>query len=52
MMQTLGHVGDLEGESVVIDDWQITITDVEGRSIQNLELTKINPQQQILIGSH
>ena len=52
VMQTLGHVGDLEGESVVIDDWQITITDVEGRSIQNLELTKINPEQQILIGSH
>ena len=52
VMQTLGHVGDLEGESVVIDDWQITITDVEGRFIQNLELTKIKPDQQILIGSH
>lgn len=52
VMQTLGHVGDLEGESVVIDDWQITITEVEGRFIQNLELRKINPSQQILIGSH
>jgi magnesium and cobalt transporter len=52
VMQALGYVGDLEGESVVIDDWQITITDVEGRFIQNLELTKINADQQILIGSH
>ena len=52
VMQALGHVGDLEGESVVIDDWQITITDVEGRFIQNLELSKINADQQILIGSH
>ena len=52
VMQALGFVGDLEGESVVIDDWQITITDVEGRFIQNLELTKTNGDQQILIGSH
>ncbi|MER2163336.1 MAG: transporter associated domain-containing protein, partial [Psychrobacter alimentarius] len=52
VMQALGHVGDLEGESVVIDDWKITITDVEGRFIQNLELTKMNPDHQILIGSH
>ncbi|WP_296245785.1 MULTISPECIES: CBS domain-containing protein [unclassified Psychrobacter] len=52
VMQALGHVGDLEGESVRIDDWQITITDVEGRFIQNLELTKTNADQQILIGSH
>jgi magnesium and cobalt transporter len=36
----------------VIDDWKITITDVEGRFIQNLELTKTNAEQQILIGSH
>ena len=52
VMQALGFVGDLEGESVVIDDWKITITDVEGRFIQNLELTKTNAEQQILIGSH
>lgn len=51
-MQALGHVGDLEGESVVIDDWQITITDVEGRFIQNLEVTKTNAEQHLLIGSH
>jgi len=52
VMQTLGYVGDLEGESVNIDDWQITITDVEGRFIQNLELTKVGGEQKILIGSH
>ncbi|WP_435979327.1 CBS domain-containing protein [Psychrobacter sp. DM4] len=52
VMQTLGYVGDLQGESVKIDDWQITITDAEGRFIQNLELTKIGADQQILIGSH
>ena len=52
VMQALGYVGDLEGESVLIDDWQITITDVEGRFIQNLELTKTTADQQILIGSH
>ncbi len=52
VMQTLGYVGDLEGESVKIDDWQITITDVEGRFIQNLELTKVGGEQKILIGSH
>ena len=39
-------------ESVVIDGWQITIIDVEGRFIQNLEITKINVDQQVLIGSH
>ncbi len=52
VMQTLGYVGDLQGESVKIDDWQITITDVEGRFIQNLELTKVGGEQKILIGSH
>lgn len=52
VMQSLGYVGDLKGESVVIDDWKITITDVEGRFIQNLELTKMNADQKILIGSH
>ena len=52
VMQTLGHVGDLEGESVTINDWQITVTDVDGRFIQNLELTKLMPEQHQLIGSH
>ncbi|MFZ2842945.1 CBS domain-containing protein [Psychrobacter sp.] len=52
VMQALGYVGDLEGESVVIDDWQITITDVEGRFIQNLEVAKVNDDPQVLIGSH
>ena len=52
VMQALGYVGDLQGESVTIDDWQITVTDAEGRFIQNLELTKTNGESQILIGSH
>lgn len=42
VMQALGNVGDLEGESVVIDDWLITIVDVEGRFIKALELTPTN----------
>ena len=52
VMQALGYVGDLQGESVTIDDWQITVIDAEGRFIQNLELTKTNGESQILIGSH
>ena len=31
----------LEGETVLIDDWQITIVDVEGRFIHLLELTLV-----------
>ena len=42
VMQALGNVGDLEGESVTIDDWQITIVDVDGRFIKALELTPTN----------
>lgn len=42
VMQALGNVGDLEGESVVIDNWLITIADVEGRFIKALELTPTN----------
>lgn len=42
VMQALGNVGDLEGESVVIDDWLITIIDVDGRFIKALELTPTN----------
>ena len=41
VMQALGNVGDLEGESVTIDDWQITIVNVEGRFIKTLDLTPI-----------
>ena len=52
VMQALGYVGDLEGESVTIGDWQITMTDVEGRFIHNLELTKVAPEPHHLIGSH
>ena len=44
VMQALGYVSDLEGESVQIDDWQITVTDVEGRFIHTLELTKTSPE--------
>ncbi|MAE40120.1 CBS domain-containing protein [uncultured Psychrobacter sp.] len=52
VMQALGYVSDLEGESVTIDDWQITITDVDGRSINDLEVTKTSADSHILIGSH
>ncbi|MEN2752392.1 CBS domain-containing protein [Psychrobacter sp. FBL11] len=52
VMQTLGYVGDLEGESVQIDDWEIKVIDAEGRFIQNLELTKTTDTQRLLIGSH
>lgn len=41
VMQALGYVGELEGESVQIDGWQIIITDVEGRLIHTLELTPL-----------
>lgn len=41
VMQTLGQVGDLENETVIIDDWQITIVDVEGRFIHTLEMMKL-----------
>lgn len=37
-MQVLGAVSHLEGETVAIDDWQITVVDVEGRYIHLLEL--------------
>lgn len=38
VMQVLGAVSHLEGETVAIDDWQITVVDVEGRYIHLLEL--------------
>lgn len=40
VMQALGYVGDLEGESVQIDGWNITVLDVEGRFIHMLELSQ------------
>ena len=52
VMQALGSVGDLEGESVQIDEWQITVTHVEGRFIHDLEVSKIDAAPQLLIGSH
>lgn len=39
VMQELGYVGDLEGESVTTQGWHISIIDVEGRFIKLLELT-------------
>lgn len=39
VMQALGAVSYLQGEKVTIDDWQITVVDVEGRFIRLLELT-------------
>ncbi|MFC0820162.1 CBS domain-containing protein [Moraxella marmotae] len=45
VMQALGFVSHLEGEVVQIDNWQITVLDVEGRFIHLLELALI-PQVQ------
>lgn len=39
VMQALGSVSHLEGEQVQINDWHITIVDVEGRFIRLLEMT-------------
>lgn len=39
VMQALGAVSNLQGQSVSINDWQITVVDVEGRYIHLLELT-------------
>ncbi|WII95040.1 CBS domain-containing protein [Moraxella haemolytica] len=38
VMQALGSVGHLEGEQVQINDWYITVIDVEGRFIRLLEM--------------
>lgn len=43
VMQALGSVSHLQGETVQIDDWQITITSTEGRYIQELEMM-LKPQ--------
>lgn len=43
VMQALGSVSHLEGEMVQIDDWQITVVDVEGRFIHLLEVA-LRPQ--------
>lgn len=40
VMQALGSVSHLEGEMVQIDDWQISIIDVEGRFIRLLEMSQ------------
>lgn len=42
VMQELGHVGDLEGESVTTQGWKISILDVDGRFIKVLELTPLD----------
>lgn len=41
VMQELGSVGDLSGETVVVDGWQLTVLEVEGRFIQTLEVKKL-----------
>lgn len=41
VMQALGSVSSLQGETVHIDDWQLTVVDVEGRFIHLLELTLV-----------
>ncbi len=43
VMQALGSVSHLQGVTVQIDDWQITITSTEGRYIQELEMV-LKPQ--------
>ena len=39
VMQALGHVGDLQGAEIDIDNWHIKVLDVDGRFIKELELT-------------
>lgn len=41
VMQELGYVGDLEGEQVITQGWNISVLDVEGRFIKLLELTPV-----------
>lgn len=45
VMQALGSVSHLQGETVQIHDWQITITHAEGRYIQTLEMV-LKPQHE------
>lgn len=45
VMQAMGAVSKLQGETVCIDGWQITVVDVEGRFIHLLELVLL-PQVQ------
>lgn len=40
VMQALGAISHLQGEKVIINDWQITVVDVEGRFIHLLELVQ------------
>lgn len=45
VMQAMGAVsGQLVGESVVIDDWQLTIVKAEGRFIEELELQQLKDE--------
>lgn len=43
LVMQAGSVSHLQGETVQIDDWQITITSTEGRYIQELEMV-LKPQ--------
>ncbi len=40
IMQAMGNVGDLGGKSVQIDDWQLTVIEVEGRFLKTIEVTR------------
>lgn len=42
VMQELGSVGDLSGETVVVGGWQLTVLEVDGRFIHTLELKKLS----------
>ncbi len=42
VMQALGNVGHLGGESVQLEDWQLTVVDVDGRFIKTIEVTRLD----------
>ena len=42
MMQALGHVGDLDNQTAIVDGWQLTIVEAEGRFIKKLELQRLS----------
>lgn len=46
VMQAIGRLGQLQGETVVIEHWQITITKAENHFIELLELTLMPSSQE------
>lgn len=44
VMQALGAVGQLQGEMVVIDGWQLTVVKSEGRFIEEIELIRLTEE--------